>query len=79
MEWLRLNGFTNVAHFLEKMENNLINKNINTDDGSILSQHVGEKKIRFDNYCFSGQCVIANFGLVQEQGWHTDYDLVPYE
>ena len=79
MEWLRVNGFISIAGFLERLETNLIIKNIEDENGSALSQLVGENHIRFDNYTFSGQCVIANFGLVQEQGWHMDYELVEYD
>ena len=40
---------------------------------NLLANIVGVTENRFENYVMSGQCIIANFGFVQEQNSHTDY------
>ena len=42
--------------------------------GSNLSRMMSNPKVECENYVFSGQCVVANFGFVKEQAMHMDFD-----
>ena len=39
-----------------------------------VSRLLGNPKVNCDDFVLSGQCIIANFGFVREQGMHMNYD-----
>ena len=86
LTWFTQHGCSFIAKFYVTLENNLLRKRcyVSSHKGVIenknyLSAIVGIEDLDFDNYTLAGQCIIANFGFVQEQSLHTDYEPVVYE
>ena len=83
--WFANHGCPFIAKYFVDLENNLLKKRcfLDSDKGKIveknyLSAILGIDNAEFDNYTLSGQCIIANFGIVQEQVLHTDFDPISY-
>ena len=81
LAWFRNNYCRNIATFFEEMERKLATirfTNLDTEDnsyeGTIISRLMGNAAVGCDNYVFSGQCIVANFGFVREQGMHLAFD-----
>ena len=84
--WFVEHGCPFIAKYFVELENNLLHKPYfvssevgNTIEKNYLSAILGLIDIDFNEYTLSGQCVIANFGFVQEQVLHTDYDPIEYD
>ena len=84
--WFVEHEFPFIAKYFSNLESNLLKKrcSMNSTTSQIESKNyldaiLGIEGVRFEDYTLSGQCIIANFGFVQEQGWHTDYKPVTYD
>ena len=75
-----------IAKFFLSMEKNMTQTLTTNDCGesslcgkTFLTVVSGVDDCPFEDYVFSGQCIIANFGFVRPQDMHMDYFPVLYD
>ena len=85
LDWFVNNGCEFIPQFFYLMKKNLTESLTNEDtDGDICDRRrflnviCGVDGWKCDDYVFSGECIIANFGFVREQDMHMDYLPVIY-
>ena len=59
---------------LAKIRFECVDSNNNTFEGNNISRMMHNIEVGCEDYVFSGQCIVANFGFVKEQRMHMDYD-----
>ena len=83
LSWLRNNYCRNIASFFEEIERKLVTIRFecyDSDDeneafeGNNISRLMGNEEMGCEDYVFSGQCIVANFGFVREQQMHMAFD-----
>lgn len=82
LAWMASRGLVFIAKFFVSMESSLLNNRMEENDGifyNYLNLIVRVRDADFSDYKMSGQCVIANFGFVQEQALHMDFVPVKYD
>ena len=81
IDWFEKNYCNNIAFFFKELEKKITglkfkleygkNKEI---EGNNMSRFLGNPKFNCEDFELSGQCIVANFGFVREQGMHMNYD-----
>ena len=81
VNWFKFNHCNTIASFFEAMERKLAtirfectDKDNNSFVANNISRLMTNSEVGCKDYVFSGQCIVANFGFMQEEKMHMNND-----